>query len=88
MKTVRSLLASAIAAAATLGFVALSTPAQADRELVVQGVSTQGVSMQGVSMQGVTLPGISIQGTRANGAQSGRIAAVSLPSGEVEHLAQ
>ena len=53
---------------------------------VLQGIRLNGPILQGIQANGVRLNGPVFQGTTTTGAQTGRIVAVSLPSGEVIDL--
>lgn len=53
---------------------------------VLQGISLNGPILQGIQANGVRLNGPVFQGRQTTGAQTGRIVAVSLPSGEVIDL--
>ena len=87
MNTFQSFIVSAAVAASTLGFVALSTSAQA-------GISTcgawrcgyNGIDLNGLSWNGAVLNGISMQGTALGGVHAGGAIAVTLPSGETVSL--
>lgn len=80
MRNFKSFTATALTAIATLGFVALSAPAQACLSCnglklngltfngpVLQGVTLNGPVIQGISLQGVTLNGPILQGIAFNG---------------------
>ena len=79
MNSFKSFALSALAAAGTLLFVAVSTPAQACAGCTIK---LNGPVFQGPVLQGPILQGPVLQGPIATGAPAARFTAVSLPSGE------
>lgn len=95
MRTFNSFAASALAAAATLSFVVLSTSAQAQTcgawRCGYNGTELNDLKYNGMKPNGWTLNGnlphgIQMQGTAPNSTQPSKPTAVTLPSGETLNL--
>lgn len=90
MRPLKSVLASTLAAAATLGFVAMSTPANACAfcGIKLNGTEMNGLNWNGLNWNGLIWNGMRINGIQFNGAQQTgtsneaatvRVLAVTLP---------
>lgn len=73
MRILKPLIASAVLAASTLGFVATSAPAQAcgycGGGIKLNGLSLNGMRFNGIRLNGVRLNGVTWNGLQWNGLQ-------------------